>query len=243
MYLKDESPVFDASIFYYDNEYDVSKAEEVFAILKKHSFFNPVKFYSDFLTQNRFVKYTSESYKTLLEGYKTKGVMSIAYKDAINSTSVDYCGIDWNFTFYKSDRLVVKDIKVKPWNILHVFATHSRIKKDGQSNFVSCAQEMVNILHPFYISIDDVDTRVENRKKPLFFPPYQLNEISWANYWNYSYFQISLNDLSFCLDQVKASNVGNGVYVQLSESILDYRSKKVNEMKRLISNRCLKERK
>ena len=39
-------------------------AEEVFAILKKHSFFNPVKFYSDFLTQNRFIKYTSESYKT-----------------------------------------------------------------------------------------------------------------------------------------------------------------------------------
>lgn len=238
MYSKDEKPIITCSIFYYDTDYKKNTGKQVLNILEKYNMFPPEKFYAGKLTKNRFV-YASETTKEVMaQAYSEKDVLALDMASGDSQKVDDYWRVQWNLTFYKSSKIVVKPVFI-PWNVLSIYSTHKRINEPAiYSEFFSCMRELIEFLCPFYAVVDDVSNKVKllDLAHESHFVPDRIQEIYWGNYWGESHC------LQYGIDKVNkipAKNIekiGKGIFFSLTNHVLEYASDDCNNVRKTVKN-------
>ena len=227
MYSEYEKPIIICSIFYYDREYKKDTAAQVLHILTKYGMFPPEKFYAGKLTENRFVYAGKQARDILIQGYSEKDVLELDMSSGNSRKVTDYWRVQWGLTFYKNSRLAVEPVFL-PWNVLSIHSTHGRLKDSKlYSDFFGCMKELIALLEPFYVSVDDVNNKVNlmDRAKEAHFVPDRIQEIFWGNYFGKDHCsRYGLDNLKR-LPSKHIEVIGDGIFFSLTDSVLEYDSK------------------
>lgn len=214
------------SLFYYDSEYNSDLAYEVFSVLEKHKFFPPKKVYADLLTKRKFVNYSPDMRSLLVKAYSEKNVFGIDMATGNNTSENDYWRLTWDFTFYKNEKLCVTP-QFMPWNVLSLYSTHGLLEDEGiYRNYLSCLLELITVIDPFYMKIDDVSNSVDllAKIKQTHFTPGCVQQIYWGNYFGPQYCSKYNVFASNVIPAYKSESVGNGIFFTLSDNLLDFSS-------------------
>lgn len=241
MYSENERPIIKCSIFYYDREYKKSTGEQVLDILEKYNMFPPEKFYAGKLTKNRFVYSTEQTKEMMALAYNEKDILGLDMSSGNSRKVADYWRVEWNFTFYKNSKLAVEPI-FNPWNVLSIHSTHERMNNPKiYSEFFACIKDLIELLDPFYASVDDINNKVElmDQAHETHFVPDRIQEVYWGNYFG------KLHCDYFGIDKIKAipaknvEVIRNGVFFSLTDHVLEYESKKCRKERKNIKKYLL----
>ena len=234
MYSKYEIPLFETSIFYYDIQYDIKTAETVFAILDKYGMSNAEKIYAGKLTKNRYVSAKDNTKNIFTKAYSEKNVLEIDMANGDGCNVTEFWKVDWGLTFYKNSKIDVKPTFM-PWNVLTVKSTYGRLQeKKIYDDYMSCVLELIEVLQPFYATIDDVSNYaylLRKAKEPHFIPD-KIQCIYWGNYFGKQYCDKYKEDYIANIPAYSVKKIGDGVFFTLSESIFDFNSPETKAMRR-----------
>lgn len=239
MYSKAETPIFRASMCYYDNLYEEAFAQKVLSVLEKYQFFPPEKINAENLTRNRFIKYHPENKGIFTMAYAKKDILGLNMASGNSAKTDDYWSFIWNYTFYKNSKLPVIP-RFKPWNVILLGVTHKRMAKtDSQECFIKCIKDLIHITHPFFVKIDDVDHAVNllaNAKKECFSPD-DKPPIYWGNYWGNQFARNNHLSIAAISDLPSFQTIDDGFFFTLSDDIFDFESKETNRTRKKIEER------
>lgn len=236
-----EKPLISATLYYYDNEYTNETAEMVLAILKRYGFFPPHKIHAGKLTRNRFVAANEQTGELFVRAYHEKDIFGIDMASGDCKSSIDYWRIDWGFTYYKNSQLV-GSCSLMPWNTFTMQSTYGRLQnRDVSGDFVLCFKELIKTLNPFYASIDDLQNKIAlmGRAQEPHFIPNKIQCIYWGNYLGYMYYPESKIQSIMSLPICGTEIVGEGVFFALSDSLLDNRGIRVENLRRQIKHKLI----
>lgn len=236
MYSKYEKPLISASIFYYDSEYQSECAERVCCTLEKYGVFPPEKIYADKLTNGKFIDAGNGTKDIFIGAYSEKDVLGIDMASGDSRKVEDFWRVSWGFTFYKNSKLPVKNPKFIPWNVLTFQSTYGRLNDKGVYNdYILCIKELIEIVKPFYASIDDLNNHCQllGNTKDRHFVSDRIQEIYWGNYFGPSYFEKYKDQLTK-IPGLKVESISNGVYFSLTESVFDFDSNHVKRFRKVI---------
>ena len=230
------TPVISATIFYFDCEYSANTSKKVLSILEKYDMFPPSKIHIGKLTKNRFVFTNEKTPDLFIQGYCEKDVFGIDMASGDCKTTPEYWRLDWGFTYYKNSRLT-GSCKFKPWNTLTIQSTHGRLQNEGiERNYISCIKDLIKLLQPFYVSIDDLQNKIRMMEKAneTHFTPGKVQTVYWGNYFGEDY--CKLFDISplFCLPVHMLERINGGVFFTLSDSVLKYKGLSIDLMRKQI---------
>lgn len=237
MYSKNERPIIRATIYYYDTEYSPITSYEVLNLLKKYHFYPPHKIYAGKLTNNKFI-HVCDCSDMFIQAYYEKDVLEIDMSSADLRKSSDYWRVNWGFTFYKNSKLAIQSPKFIPWNTLTIDSTHGRLKDPHKEiEFLECIKELICLLDPFYVSVDDVNNKVillEQAHEAKFVPD-RVQQIFWFNYWGRDFvLQYGENKLrEFPVKCIEMFH--NGVLFTLSGHILDFDTNECKHYRKMIT--------
>lgn len=227
MYAEYETPQIAADILYYDETYEAYFAEKVLRCLEANNMFFPERINLGGLSKNRFKQYTPEMRELFVRAYSEKDVLAISWESKDSRIHKDYVFGNWTLTFNKKKHMVGTPT-FRPWNVLSLNATYDWIEVENNCDgFFRCIKQLIPILHPFCIEIDDVSNLVSIHhaaKKESLLKPRHLHKpnICWGNYWGAdvcSRFDVSkLSKLS--LDTFE--EISGGVYFTLSDHVLHF---------------------
>lgn len=224
MYLKNERPIIRATIYYYDTKYALNTSYAVLNVLKKYHMYPPEKINADKLTKNRFISFDENTDNLFSKAYCEKDVLQIDIASGNIRSTADYWRVSWGLTFYKNSKLAVSAPQFMPWNTLSIDSSHTRLEDTSkESAYLSCIKELIEILNPFYVSIDDVNNKVllMNQVKETKFVPDRVQQIFWGNYWGPS-FCVQYRDAVLKIPAKNVELCNNGVFFTLSDNILDF---------------------
>lgn len=237
MYQAFEKPTFSATIAYYDNDYFVSTSQSVLNVLESNNLFPPALIKLDKLTRGRFVKYKPSLRQLFVDAYATKDVLTISWETDDSSKSSNYCSFLWGLTFHKFSEHPVKNSSFKPWNVLSISATYDWLANlDNYNRFMSSVKDLVPVLLPFCIDIDD--TAHANRllhmvNEPHFKADY-IQQIYWGNYLGeHLKDQVDLTRL-YQLPVFQLEETERGIFFTLCDSIFDFDSENCEKLRKQI---------
>ncbi len=236
MYMDFEKPIIRASLFYYDTNYDISTAYQVLEVLKKFGFYPAKKIYADKLTRGKYKKVNPSSEELFAKAYAEKDVFGVGLLDDDKNMPSDFWRFSWNFTFYKSSRLPVKNPVFMPWNVIFIDCVHSRLlDKKWHAEFIDCIKALILAIDPFYANIDDVANKVDllDQTGEPHFAPDHIQQIYWGNYIGKDLcnkHNISLSDFPL----KNAESFCNGILFFLSENALNYDSLQCRSERRIV---------
>ena len=240
MYSKYENPVFKATLFYYDNTYNINVSMKVLSILKQHNMFPPEKIYADSLTRNRYIKSNENTENIFIKSYNEKDVMGVDMASGRGQIGSEFWRFTWNYTFYKNSNVDLSKVKFKPWNTVSLSSTYGRLKDaDIYMHYMACVKDLIAETKPFFACIDDVDNKVKKyRTQGLRFDDKVLpDEIYWGNYWCDHYIE-NTNPNAFeylCKSGAICERIAGGVLFCMTDSAFDFGSKKVIDIERRFS--------
>lgn len=216
-------------------EYDSNIGTMVRNILHAYGFYPPDKIYADKLTQGRFVKYRNELDMLFPQAYNQKGVLGLSMASGDSRNESNYWKFDWNFTFLKNDKLMVKPA-FEPWNVLSLDSTYGNLQNEiFYGNFFNCFSKLILLLKPFYAKIDDVSNSLKllSKAHEQHFRPEAIQQIYWGNYFGNKHCQSFGKQklLNMPLDCV--SELGDGVFFSLTNHALDWNSKQCDKNRRI----------
>lgn len=231
-YQKFETPVFVSSLYYYDSDYFPDTAERIFAVLDKHSFSSPDKLYAEKLTNNRSIAARSNSLELFVKAYEEKGVLGVEMFKAgqmSGKTATEFWKVVLSLTYLKNYP-VISEKSFKPWNVLSIYSTHTRLnERQNYKDFIDCTKNLINVVEPFYASIDDVSNKVtlmDEAHVPCF-RPYERVPLFWGNYLSRGYFDKNVEEIFPLIQSSDKELIKDGIYFSLSDSIFDYDSTKL----------------
>lgn len=227
MYSKNESPILRASIFYYDDTYNINTSTAVLDTLLKYGFFPPDKIYAGSLTNNKFINYNKNTADLFIKAYCEQGILDIDMASGNNRKTADYWRIDWGLTFVKNQNSAAHSSKLKPWNIFTIDSTYGRLKSlSVYKSYIECVKELITILNPFYASIDDVSNKVYlmDKANETHFVPDRIQQVFWGNYWDDAFYQKYNVDLFQIIPFQNIKRINNGIFFTLTESAFDFNS-------------------
>ena len=227
MYAECEKPQIVASILYYDEVYDSCCAEKVLHCFEANNMFFPDRINLGRLTKNRFKEYTPAMRELFIRAYSEKGVLALTWEHKDNRMHKDYFMGHWTLTFYKNKQVVETPV-FRPWNVLSLYVTYDWIEdKNNCDRFLRCVRQLIPILHPFCVEIDDVSNLVSihrTGKRESLLKPRHLHKpnICWGNYWG--------SDVCNRVDITRLSNLSlntfeeieGGVFFTLSNNVLQF---------------------
>lgn len=190
MYSKNETPLFGAAIFYYDNKYERTTSQAVAGVLEQFGYFPPERVYAGKLTNNRVVSSPADAKRVFVQAYSEKDIIGIELLNGNIRSGERFWRMMWNFTFLKNSKLAIKAPKFQPWNVLMLNTSYSRLNNDAvYSDFFSCVKGLIEVLCPFYAVFDDIANRVHllERTREKTFVPGRVQQIYWGNYLGEEY--------------------------------------------------------
>lgn len=235
MYLKGETPVIKASIFYYDADYYEETAAGVFKVLEKYNMHLPQKLHAGKLTDSEYVKVAGSVEDLFVQAYCEKDVLGVDMLGGDEETS-DYWRVEWSFTFYKLSKLDVQPAFM-PWNVISLYSTYERLRdQETYSNYFACFKELISVLKPFYASIDDVDNKVKLAKKAHIdkFTPDRIQQIYWGNYWGEKLCHNTTADELRNLPVKDFEVIENGVLFFLTDNVFGFDSSECKRSRRKV---------
>lgn len=238
MYSKYEKPVIICSIFYYDLEYKKETGEQVINILEKYNMYPPEKFYAGKITKNKFIYANNLTKELLIDAYSEKDVFGIDMASGNSRRVTDYWRVEWDWTFYKNSKLAVEPV-FKPWNVLSIHSTYGRLNNSNiYKAFFSCIKELIEVLTPFYASIDDVSNKVTlmNKTKERYFIPERIQEIYWGNYFGEEHCDYYGLEKLKSIPAVHVEKLGKGIYFSLTDNVFEFDSLECKLLRRKIKN-------
>ena len=239
MYPKYELPFYCAYLFYYDTEYSIATSEKVATILGKYGMFPSKLIYADKLTENRYVKTDANTKDIFVKAYAEDDVFQVSLVSDDNENATEYWKIDWTFTFYKNSNRTGGN-RFKPWNTLAIKSTHNRLNEVPEyEDFLFCAKELIEVLNPFYMYIDDAGNWVRLMHGKHRFTPGKIQEIFWGNYFGHDYYKTIGIESMFAIPAYDIQRIGDGVFFALTDHISSYNSKDVRK-KRIVIKKYLK---
>lgn len=236
MYSEYEKPIIDCSIFYYDTDYKRSTGEQVLDILEKYNMFPPEKFYAGKLTKNRFVYATEQTKDLMAQAYHERDILGLDMASGNSRKVTDFWRVEWNLTFYKNSKLAVEP-KFTPWNVLSIHSTHGRLNDPTiYSQFFGCAKELIELLDPFYASVDDVDNKVKlmDRAREAHFVPDRVQEIYWGNYFGEFHCEHYGMEKLKSIPAKTVESIRNGVFFTLTDHALEYDTRECENARRKV---------
>lgn len=224
MYSKKEHPIIRATIYYYDTQYSPITSYSVLRILKKYHFYPPHKFYAGKLTNNRFIK-GNNCDNTFIQAYSELDILEVDMSSADSRHTADYWRVNWGFTFHKNSKLAIQSPKFIPWNILTIDSTYGRLNDShAEEEFLLCVKELICLIDPFLVSIDDVNNKVElmDQVRETAFVPDRIQQIFWFNYWRNDILLQYKNNVLWENSKENIEEFHNGIIVILSDRILNF---------------------
>lgn len=227
MYASYETPEISARILYYDTSYSKQFADSVLCCVEGNGLFSPVRFQAGHLSRNRFRSYAPESRSLLLQAYSEKDVLGLAWENTDSRKSDNYLFANWTLTFYKKNKIVGTPA-VTPWNVLSFNATYKWMQdKNNCANFFRCIKQLIPIIRPFAVEIDDVSNSISIRHSDVqetLLKPKHLHspKVYWGNYWGPDI--CCRYDMS-TLSKIHVNEIeelAGGVYFTLSDDVLKF---------------------
>lgn len=244
MYQKHDTPKISIGILYYDEDYTRQIVEDVVQCLEGFSLFPPTRVILG--EGSRFKQYRPTMRDAVLEAYSKKDILSLSWESADSRKSKEYLFTCWGLTFYKKSKIFGTPA-MKPWNVLSFYATYDWIKKDeNRSKLFLCVKQLIPILRPFQIEIDDVSNSVSiNRsaKRESLLKPRHLHtpQVYWGNYWGpdiCSRYDVSkLSEISVA----EIEEIAGGVYFTLSDDALKFDTPECQKIRKDIQLSVIKE--
>lgn len=224
-YDKKETPGYSITMCDFNIKYENIISEKVFTCLEKYNLFPPTKICGK---KYRMVKYDNSMRDYIIQSYSKKNVLGTAYEIYDSFDPEMNMFFNWSYTFYKDSSVNTQQVKFKPWNVLYINMTHPFAHRIIQEQLLNMVIELIEIIHPFHVDIDDVSNAVKlSTKKHSTTPfiPDKIKHIYWGNYWSYS--QYSSYDISklYNLPLHHVTAVNDGVFFTLSQNMEEYASK------------------
>lgn len=233
MYSKHETPLVKASIFYYDSEYKNSVSESIFCVLEKYKMHSPERIYAGKLTRHKYILAGTSIKELFVRAYSEKDVLEVDMSSSNSACGMEYWNVNLGLTFLKSSRLVVQP-QIMPWNILSIQSTHGRLRNPLiYEEFMACVKELIDVVNPFYISIDDVDNKVclMNQVHAERFEPSRIQQIYWGNYLGKMHCEMYGQEKLKKIPAKHIEWVNGGVFFCLTDHVLDYNSKECKSVR------------
>lgn len=253
MYEDYETPIIVASIFYYDDNYEKETAEAVTKCLEANNLFPPSKLLAGHLTNNRYRKYNAEMRELFVKSYSEKDIFTTTWKKASEKNKAEYFEAHWTLTYHKSsDNVGARTFKA--WNVITIHATYDWVLAEGNYlNLLRCLYELVPILRPFNIKIDDVANSIDlkgiidhdNGHSQGIAPPepgprhLRTSPIYWGNYWGPDI--CKLYDVSK-LAELPVKNlkeINGGVFFTLTDNVMEFDSPECKMVRSIINTEIL----
>ena len=226
--------MFTASIFYFDTTYSQKTSRRVLGVLEKYDMFPPKKIYADKLTNNRYMLSDENTRDLFVNAYAATDVFQIGMSNGDGISDSEFWKVDWQFTFLKrSNRDHTSTFK--PWNILSIKTTHGRMTDvKAYKAYLQCVNELIDIIHPFYASIEDQGNWVQLMHNKHRFTPGKVRELFWGNYWGYDYCNKFGMEQILNIPSDNIYKVSDGVFFTLTDHITSCYSRKANKKRKEI---------
>ncbi len=249
MYQSFEKPLFDTSVFYYDVNFYRDTAEKIVEVFERNEFLPCGIVCLEKYTNKKFIKYKPEHKKMFVDAYEDYEVVSIILETKDSRKTTNYCCVD--FTMNKPDRELIRRLnEINPnrkqnvrWNVLSFYSTYEWIRdKENYAKLINTLYELIPILLPFCIEIDDLSHALKIRhiaNEPTFKADH-IQQVYWGNYWGgHLMKQVNLEELrKLPVSQLKETE--NGVFFTLSDSIFDFNSKQCNSLRKKVWQKVIK---
>lgn len=248
MHQSSEKPLFEISIFYFDNSFQQKTAESAVKVLENNSFLPCKIVRMGKYTKGQFVKYMPEHRNIFIDSYISDDVSSIILETDDSRKATDYCSI--SLSLAKPDKELVKRLnKLNPnkkwpvrWNILSFNSTYGWMhNQQNHDRLMDILHEFIPVLSPFCIKIDDLSHALRLRHsvhEPTFKPDY-IQQVYWGNYWGeHLKEQVNMDELKK-LPVFNLKETTNGVFFTLSNSVFDFDSNNCSTLRRIIWSRVI----
>ena len=251
MYAEYETPKIGISFFYYDDNYEPETAEAVVQCLESNRLFPPNKFLSGHLTNNRYRKYKPEMRDLFIKSYSEKDIFTTTWKNVSAKNKAEYFDAHWTLTYHKSSNKVGART-FKAWNVITLFATYDWISVESNYwHLIKCMHELVPILHPFNLTIDDIananslegivdDGLLKGTAPPEPCPRHlRTSPIYWGNYWGPDI--CKLYDVSK-LAELPVKNlkeINGGVFFTLTDNVMEFDTPECKMVRSIINTEIL----
>ena len=251
MYAEYETPQIGISFFYYDDNYEPETAEAVTKCLEENNLFPPHRLLAGHLTNDRYKKYDPAMRELFVKSYSEKDIFVTTWRKGTARNKSGYFEAYWTLTYHKSSNKVGARI-FKAWNIITIYATYAWISVESNySSLVKCLHELIPILHPFNILIDDIsnqsdlegiiDTGLSKRTAPPEPVPRHLrtSPIYWGNYWGPDI--CKLYDVSK-LAELPVKNlkeINGGVFFTLTDNVMEFDTPECKMVRSIINTEIL----
>lgn len=232
----DKNPHIAANIHYYDTEYSAKLAERVLDVLIKHGLFHPVSLSCGTLKKSRHITDPAEMRTEIVTAYAKKDVLAIVWE------AVDSCDVIWGLTHHKLSRqsIPAKDriipVAEQP-NLLKLQMSYEWLTaKDHAASFLAAVKELIQILDPLYVSVDDAENRRKILGKHSVFRPTSISPICWGNFCGKDLCQkLALSRISEP-PFYHVEHINGGIYYELSEHPLLFNNDTCKTNRRLLVN-------
>ena len=254
MYADYETPMIRASVFYYDKIYTEETAEAVVDCLTRNSLFPPQRIRATHIkpSKDRYTKAQAEMADFLKTAHTEKDVLVISWKNVDSVRRKEYLDVSWTLTYFKLSEIVGPGT-FEAWNVLSFNATYGWINKEhNRLNLFNCIHELVPILHPFNIQIDDLANSVDlvgivdygphlKGTAPPEPGPRHLHTspIYWGNYWGSDI--CNLYDVSK-LSELPVKNLkelNGGVFFTLTDHVMEFDTSECKMVRSMINREIL----
>ena len=239
-YGRYESPQFGVAIWYNDVEYSSEYPRKILPILEEHGFFPPKSMDAgkNIFTKNSIKDKTiypatkdmkaQEARDFFIKCYAEEDIMGLYLMNhgKRERRNGDFWAINWNFTCYKSPKLLEPKPIFMPSNIFSIDSTYDRFaEEENLTNFFTATKRIIEVLNPYYANIEDTSTAVSvmDRTKERFFEPNYLQSIYWGNYFGEKLCKDLGMDKLNKLPVKNKETLGNGFFFTLTDDILDSR--------------------